>query len=333
MRVVVRSGNVQLPIGQSPTFVTTGAGAVWVLTTTVVDNNEPGDAGTLVRVDSSSRAVVAAIPLTGAPAQVAVDATTAWVTLFRASAVAKVDLATNKVVATIPLRLPEPACSNPCAGATDFLPVDIALGAGAVWVSTGRGYVARIDPRSDSVAATMKTEFDQTGSLAVGATGVFVSQGNQAIARIDPATNAVTEVANPVDPGHGFASRGSVDRVFSSAQHPELGLWATAWLNGRESAGAIGIDPDSGGAITANLSPGLFVRAVTDRVWVQDGETVSVLSIDESGRLVAPHLAIPSHATVAFDGSAAWWTTPNSHELIRTEIGGDQVETSIEIVA
>src|SRR5262249_45979474 len=50
-RVSVIEPDVTLPVGQSPTFVTSGGGAIWVLTTTVEANTHPGDAGTLVRVD------------------------------------------------------------------------------------------------------------------------------------------------------------------------------------------------------------------------------------------------------------------------------------------
>jgi len=40
----------------------------------------------------------------------------------QASAVAKIDLATNEVMATIPLKLPNRCASNDCPGAFDFLP-------------------------------------------------------------------------------------------------------------------------------------------------------------------------------------------------------------------
>jgi hypothetical protein len=330
-RVVVRDGNVHLPSGQSPTFVTSGAGAVWVLTTTTRADSHPGDAGTLLRIDPATQSVVATIDLTGAPTEVAVDQSYAWVTLFLAGAVAKIDLSTNQVVATIPLVLPKSVCSNNCAGGTDFLPVHVAVGDGSAWVSTARGYVARIDAADDHIAAMIPTVFDETGSIVVTPTAVLVGQGNQPIARIDPLTNAVSKIVNPVNINAGFAGTGEFNDLFTSQTHPELGVWATAWLAGPQPAGAIGVNPVTGNAITAFLGTGIRTIGVTDRVWVQSNNEVFPVSLD-AGTPADLRIPIPDNATIALDDTSAWWVRPDSSELVRTDLDGAQPEARIRIV-
>ena len=330
-RVLVENGDVRLPIGQSPTFVTSGAGAVWVLTTTTRADSNPGEAGTLLRVDPATESVVAAIELTGAPTEVAVDRSYAWVTLFLESAVAKIDLSTNQVVATIPLELPKPACSNNCVGATDFLPVHVAVGDGSAWVSTARGYVARIDAADNHVVTMIPTVFDETGSIVVTPTAVLVAQGNQPIARIDPLTNRVSKIVNPVDTDAGFAGAGEINQLFSSQTHPELGVWATAWLAGPEPAGAIGVNPVTGDAITANIGTGIRAVGVTDRVWAQADNKMFAISVNGGAR-TDQQVPIPESATIAIDDTSAWWITPSSSELTRTDLRGVRPETHIAVV-
>jgi hypothetical protein len=242
------------------------------------------------------------------------------VTLFNASAVAKIDLATNEVTTTISLKLPKSVCSNECPGAFDFVPVNVVAGHGAVWVSTARGYVAHIDAASNRVVAMIRTEPDQTGSMAVVNGAVLVSQGNQPIARIDALTDALTHLANPAD---------VVGELFSSPTHPELGVWMTVTAP-TPRRGVIGIDPSTGQTLGSDLATNLQVRAVTDRVWVQGNGGMSPLS-DRFGAS-APRLSVPDAANVAVDETSVWWTTQDSELLTRTELGGAHSETRIRVV-
>jgi len=317
---LVVSTNRTLPTGQSPTFVATGAGSAWVLTTVITPDNRPGDAGTLLRIDPASGAVVAVIPLSGAPARVTVDGSFAWVTLFNASAVAKIDLATNEVRATISLKLPKSVCSNDCPGAFDFLPVNVVAGDGGVWVSTARGYVAHIDAATNRVVAMIPTALDETGSMAIVNGAVLVSQGSQPIARIDASTDAVTHLANPAD---------VVDELFSSPMHPELGVWMTVTVPGPHRS-VIGIDPSTGHTVGSDLATDLRVRAVTDRVWVQGSGQMFPLS-DRFGAS-APRLSVPDAANVAVDKTSVWWTTQDSELLTRAALDGTHSETQIQVV-
>ncbi len=326
----INAGGPKLPSGQTPDYVATGAGSVFVITGTRSTNGFPGDAGSLVRVDPASGSVVAVLALSGAPAQVAVDDAYAWVSLFSASAVAKIDLDTNRLVATIPLELPTPVCANDCAGGTDFLPVNIDAAGGNIWVSTARGYVAHIDAATNEVNMIGPLEPDQTGSVAALDDGALVAQGNQPLVRI-ALDGQHREIPNPVDENHGFSSDGVIAELFSSPDHPELGVWATASVD-LEPSGGIGIDPDRGIAITAHIEPGARVVGVNDSVWLHNGDRLYRATVfDENpDPSSAPSFEVPEDATIAIDNTTAWWTTPLGTELIGTPLdGSDPVRITI----
>jgi hypothetical protein len=90
-------------------------------------------------------------------------------------------------------------------------PTGVAVGAGAVWVTTGgvRGTrVVRIDPASNRLVASVAVP-DGSTRLAVGAGAVWVvSLSDNSVSRIDPASNRVTPVA--VCCGDGAAGAGGL---------------------------------------------------------------------------------------------------------------------------
>ena len=91
----------------------------------------------VVRIDSSTNAVVATIPgMTCAEGQVAADASGVWVA--DCDAVRRIDRGTNKVTKTV--RIPD---------ATGMGAVGIAVGLGSVWAQAGP--LIRIDPTSGAI--------------------------------------------------------------------------------------------------------------------------------------------------------------------------------------
>jgi DNA-binding beta-propeller fold protein YncE/predicted Ser/Thr protein kinase len=86
----------------------------------------------------------------------------------------RIDPATGKLVAAIPL---------------PFAPTDVAVGDGAVWVTSARASaLARIDPSTNHVTAAIPAG-QGAGAVAVGAGSVWVAdQVGGAIRRIDPRT-------------------------------------------------------------------------------------------------------------------------------------------------
>jgi YVTN family beta-propeller protein len=71
-------------------------------------------------------------------------------------------------------------------------PSGIIVSADAVWLANGDNTVARLDPASGSVVATIKVgQTPQQGDLAPDGTVWIPSQLGDSISIVDPATNAV----------------------------------------------------------------------------------------------------------------------------------------------
>jgi YVTN family beta-propeller protein len=161
-------------VGGTPTGLATTRDAVWV-----VSSNPTRPSVTVRRIEtqydtvSSTRRIGSVVP--GAPGSIAADGEAVWVAPS-AGLLARLDATTGSVAQTI----------NPNAG-----PVDVALDAGALWVT---------DPQADTV-----TRVDPTGlatpiavghgprAIATGSGAVWVVDTlDDAVVRIDRDTRAVT---------------------------------------------------------------------------------------------------------------------------------------------
>ncbi|MEH3046251.1 Vgb family protein [Sphingomonas adhaesiva] len=140
------------------------------------------DTRTLNRIDARAAKLVTAIA-TGVAApdgelNVVAGAGSVWIASDATGAVARVDPATDKVVATIAV-----------TPGTSYL----AFGLDALWAVSLKGRtLQRIDPATNKVVATIPLGA-KPGFLTAGEGAVWVQeQGDGTVARIDPATNAVT---------------------------------------------------------------------------------------------------------------------------------------------
>ena len=133
--------------------------------------------------------VAARTPVGRSPSGVAIDPTGVWVTNWFDNTLSRINPATNKVLATVPLVLPGTAG-----------PEAITSGGGSLWATTTEyaaddsnlpGSVLRIDPATGTVAATVaagRGAYDIVyGHAAVWVTNIV--DGN--VQRIDPLTNQV----------------------------------------------------------------------------------------------------------------------------------------------
>ncbi|MET1755891.1 YncE family protein [Novosphingobium sp. RD2P27] len=135
--------------------------------------------GALIRIDARSAKKSATIP-TGianpkGELNVAAGADSIWIASDDNGVISRVDPATNKVIAKIPV--------NP---GTYYL----TFGYGSLWaVSSKQQTVQRIDPKTNSVVKTIALG-REPGFLAAGEGAVWVQeQGDGTVARIDPQTN------------------------------------------------------------------------------------------------------------------------------------------------
>jgi YVTN family beta-propeller protein len=121
-----------IDVGSSPGVVAADAHAVWTA---------DGDAQVISRVDPAT-GVAQPIRVAGGPADIALGAEAAWVTLRLDDSVVRIDASTGTVRDRIPV---------------GRRPAGVAVGAGAVWVAnTGEGTVSRVDPRSGRVTDTIE---------------------------------------------------------------------------------------------------------------------------------------------------------------------------------
>jgi sugar lactone lactonase YvrE len=168
----------QLEVGHGGGPLVFGAGSLWV---------GAWRDGQVVRVDPRSNRVVARFPAGGLnPAGLAVGAGTIWVVHPDTDEVVRLDPGTGRVVARIKL---DPLPFQFGAGDRRFLPSLVAVGAGAGWVATGRGAVARIDAASNRVVGVTTLLPGRPAGIAVAGGSVWVAAGGDGVARIEAATN------------------------------------------------------------------------------------------------------------------------------------------------
>jgi streptogramin lyase len=187
---------------------------------------------------------------------VAVDGDTVWVARLHTDVV-RLDWAAGKVAGRFTIGLPgsssydviavgsgvalthgeeqDAARLDPRTGAATAIrlggdPAGAAFGAGSFWVSAQNSTLARIDPASRRVVATIRLDANHLpGAVVVGEGAVWVFAGGGLLQRIDPADNQVvhTLAVGPdgVDSGRVAVGAGSV------------------WLSDAEARTLLRIDP------------------------------------------------------------------------------------------
>lgn len=163
-----------------------GAGSLWVLTRS--NRHRPGR---IVRVDLKSGRLVSSIAI-ATPQAVAFGSGSVWVAQFEADRVIRIDPGTGRVLARIHLSLPEPVSETPDGSA--FYPFDIAAGGGALWVSTARGSVARIDPKTNRVTGQIPIPQESSADLTVGRGAIWLAGDLDGLRRIDIDTGSHTAI-------------------------------------------------------------------------------------------------------------------------------------------
>jgi hypothetical protein len=198
-------------------------------------------------------------------------------------ALLRIDLRTNRVVATIP---------TPVTGES----ASIAFGEGAVWVTSGQanGVVYRVDPAANRVTAAI--------GVPGGAFGIVVAAG----------TVWVTQYLPEPDPGIVVRIDARSNQLLSPVEVPNMpgpiryGLDAI-WVTSRFTVSRI--DPGSG-AVTQPLHRVGDVRAVGGgSLWgtyANSAEDAGVQRIDPvTGRVVAS-IRIPNGVLIAFGLGTLW---------------------------
>jgi streptogramin lyase len=288
-----------IPVGGQLSVVRADAGGVWV--------QQDRD---VAKVDPQTDRVVASLPLgLSGSALGAVGDGSLWLTHVAQGTVTRVDPATGQTVATI--RVP---------GAEAPLGIDVALGAGAVWVAYDLGtlggtMVVRVDPATNSVAATVKLA-DSEVALAVGDRAVLVLTRGVATSgvayQVDAATSRVVARIHACSGGNAAAfgagafwiacDEGQLLRVDPVAHR----VAATVGLGG--TAGSAGRVASDGSAVwVTNLGDTLF------RGDPQTNTIVGSLPVTGPGGGSITDLAV---------GPGAVWLTTSGGTLVRFDPDG-----------
>jgi len=174
----------------------------------------------------------------------------------------------------------------------------VAVGAGAGWVASGRGAVARIDAASNRVVAVLKLPPEGPVGIAVAGRTVWVAEGGHGVARIDAATNRLLGTVR-LDV--------QADRVAADG--------GTIWVGGRstdpsfEAAGAVArIDAATGRVreiVPSGLPTGL--AAGVGAVWITErdaaGAALECIAPDASPSAMT---GLPALGELAVGGGAIW---------------------------
>lgn len=185
-----------IPVGNTPSDIAVGAGAVWTLSA----NEE-----TLSKIDPGSGRVVRVVAV-GSAGGVAVGDGSVWVTsgaLGQPFSVLRIDPNSGLVTRAIAV---SPHGAEPLPASS------IAVGNGGVWAS-GSGVLARIDGRSGRVVERRAVSYD--GPVALGADAVWVAESlgrrPDAVGRFDPRRQRPPVIIPlPFHPGDLAFGRGSV---------------------------------------------------------------------------------------------------------------------------
>ena len=229
----------------------------------------------------------------------------------------RIDPMTTRVAATIRLTLPFAVCTG-CADAHDFLPFDLAVGQGSVWVDTARGVVARIDPSTNRVAGMIKLPAEEPADIAVGEGAVWVAMDLSGVYKIDPSNDHVA--ARIAVSGSNDRRLGVQEVVVGGGSIWAEGGWArkTGVIGGQSQyvvangAAISRIDPQTDTS-TALFSVGGVQRGMAfdkSALWLSQGTTLE--RIDPRTGAVTGTVDAPSGGRfVAVGDGAGWAAMPN----------------------
>jgi streptogramin lyase len=217
----------------------------------------------------SSGTIAVRIAVDGAPSGVIVTDGAVWVTRHRAGALARIDPATNGIVADVAI--------------PTGMPSRLAAGPEGLWLSNyGDSTVTQIDPAANRVVGEVSPSGENCCAIAVGAGSVWLQKIPNVLTRVDATTKKV------------LASL-SIDRFFGVEF-----AYGSAW--GTSGSDVVRIDPQTN-AVAAHIPvPGLnstldcpcpWMGSGAGAVWVDLGLHMKVARIDPVTNTVAAIISLP----------------------------------------
>lgn len=252
-----------------------GGGTTATSETGSTETNEASETTAVVALDASvirtmadyRKRVSKAIRINGEPDFLAVDYGAVWIGNFGTGTLDRVEPASNRLTARIPLG------AEPCTA--------IASGFGSIWVPTcgTPPAVVRVDARRNRVVARIRVnEILPESGIGVDESGAWVlTAASGELSRIDPQTNKVTATHRVAD-GSTVVTTG----------------FGSVWVANSNTNAVQRVDPASG-EILATIPVGQaprFMSAGEGAVWVTNQTSGDVYRIDPQANEVAAAIDI-----------------------------------------
>jgi YVTN family beta-propeller protein len=191
--------------------------------------------------------------------------------------------------------------------------VDLAFGAGLLWVTTADHRLARVDPLADQVVRTMvlSTSSGEGSWIASEGHDVWATAPHEVV-RVAPVP--VRAVPVPNLPCCGAIAIG------------DGALWTT------DREGLDRIDPGTGETTHIALPFISNVVAVGDgAVWVPDEEGDTLWQIDSETNQVIRTIPVGGHPTGVSVGSDGVWVTTANGRLVELDASGNRIRRSLAL--
>ena len=255
-----------------------------------------------VQVPFASLKPSATIKIGGTADWVLITDDAIWVASTNPYAVHQIDLATNRIVATV--RVSGEACSG------------LASGFGSIWVPLcgKKPELVRIDEAKNAIIATLPIPpAGPEGGITASEDSVWlVTDKNGTLDRIDPSTNSVRQKI-PIPPG-------SYNPIFSDG---------IIWITGVESGILTAVDAVTGKVLeSVPVGPKpRFLTAGGGSVWTLNQGDGTVSRVDEKSRRVIAtiHTGIPGVGGDIGYGADSVWATVFDVPLTRIDATTNEV--------
>ena len=226
-----------------------------------------------------------------------------YATDFWRDTVRRLDPRTLRVTATLQLKLPFFIVTSTRRD-NAFLPEQVAVGDGSVWVASDRGALARADPHLRRLTAMVRLPSDAFQAIATAPGTVWLSESLLGLYRVSAKTNRVV-ARIPIGPADGR---------FVPVQLLPAGKWLLAigeWTNAgtlTKRDGLVRLDPARNRveAVTP-LPPGQLTAAYGGgSLWVGRVNSALLEKIDPDSGKVLRRLRARVGLALAFAGGSLW---------------------------